>query len=467
MEDPNGRIGPYKLVRKIGSGAFGTVWLAEKSTPIATMQVALKLPHTTNIDLEALKREAEIWIQANGHPNVLRLIDADIYDDQIVIVSEYMRDGSLSKWLDGHGGSALSFKAASEMIDGVLAGLEHLHERHIIHRDLKPDNILLQGHAPLLCDFGISRLLPSSSYSLTIGGTPIYMAPEAFSYKRNAQTDIWSVGIIFYQLLTGRPPHYYSDVELLREAITQRDPPPLPLSIPSTLRRVVEKALQRNPAHRYKSAAEMRHDLQEANFKLRASLSVATIPRAEANVLELASTLKAPDISVPSVPTPSLPPPKREAPQKTSPKPTVREMCRAAFWIFFGQQPSLPIKTKLMRIADQTFWESMGLACSLSVIYTLVFTFGGGTNVRDLAMAKLGMIAFYLLLQGIAGYFNVRMYLDNPKEEPELLQFSEWNDDWVWGLFYRARVRRWTTIGLLIEILCLTGKYYWDPSLTW
>jgi len=463
----NGSIGPYKLVRKIGSGAFGTVWLAEKSTPIATMLVALKLPHTKNIDIEALKREAEIWIQASGHPNVHRLIDADIYAHQIVIVSEYMPDGSLSKWLDRHRGSPPSFKATSEMIDGVLAGLEHLHERQIIHRDLKPDNILLQGNAPLLSDFGISRLLPSSSHSLTIGGTPIYMAPEAFSYKRNAQTDIWSVGIIFYQLLVGRLPYYHSDVELLREAIAQHDPPPLPLSIPSNLRRVVEKALQRNPAHRYKCAAEMRHDLREACLRLQLpNPGLVTMPPTEASVLELASTLITPDISVPSVPAPSAPPPKTKA-REFSFKPNVKEKCRAAFWIFLGQQPSLPFKIKLKNFVEQTFWESMGLACSLSVIFTLVFTFGGGTNVRQVVTAKLGMIAFYFLIEGITGYFNVRMYLDNPKEEPELIQISEWNDEWGFGIFWRARMRRWTTFGLLIEILCLTGKYFWDRSITW
>ncbi len=468
MEDPNRKVGPYKLVREIGSGAFGTVWLAEKATPIATMQVALKLPHTKNIDLEALKREAAIWLQASGHPNVLRLIDADIYANQVVIVSEYMPDGSLFKWLERYGGKAPSFEAASEMIDGVLAGLEHLHKRHIIHRDLKPDNILLQGNAPLLADFGISRLLLSSSYSLTIGGTPIYMAPEAFSYKRNEQTDVWSVGIIFYQLLTGRPPYYHSDVESLKEAIARHDPPPLPLSIPVALRRIVEKALRRNPAHRYKSAAEMRHDLQEANFKLRlANQGGTTIPLAEVGVSELASTLKAPDSSTPSVPAPSMQTPEREALQKPSRKPTVGQKCRAALWLFLGQQPSLPFKTKLKRFVGQTFWESMGLACSLSVIATLVFTFGGGKNIRDLAGVKLFMIALNLFLQGIVGVFNVRMYLDNPKGEPEIIYLSHWNDDDPWGLYYRARWRLWTSGALLIEILCITGKYYWDPSLRW
>jgi serine/threonine-protein kinase len=162
MAEPNRKLGPYTLVSKIGVGGFGVVWLAEKRSAIATTQFALKMPRGEDIDLEAFKQEAAIWLQASGHPNVLPLIDADIYDDQVVIVSEYVPDGSLAAWLNQHGGRAPSFDAACEIMDGVLAGLAHLHARHIIHRDLKPENILLQRETPRLADFGIARLRKSA-----------------------------------------------------------------------------------------------------------------------------------------------------------------------------------------------------------------------------------------------------------------------------------------------------------------
>jgi Protein tyrosine and serine/threonine kinase len=92
------KIGPYTLIRKLGRGTFGVVWLAEKHTALAVTKVALKLPNDDDINLEAVKREAAVWVEASGHPNGLPIIDADIYDEQVVIVSEYAPDGSLTDW---------------------------------------------------------------------------------------------------------------------------------------------------------------------------------------------------------------------------------------------------------------------------------------------------------------------------------------------------------------------------------
>ena len=261
---PNDTIGPYKLVSKLGRGAFGVVWLAEKSTAITTTKVAIKIPNDEEVDLEAVKQEASVWVHASGHPNVLPIIDADIHDGHIIIVSEYAPDGSLTKWLESHGGRAPSVEEAIRMTDGILAGLEHLHRRGIIHRDLKPDNILLQGDTPRLADFGIARILKTTSKSTIATGTPAYMPPEAFDGKRSEQTDIWSVGAIFYQLLSGQLPFPQSEMTSLIGAIITREPEPLPDSIPSPIQEVIQKALQKNQAHRYKFAGEMRKVLREA-----------------------------------------------------------------------------------------------------------------------------------------------------------------------------------------------------------
>ncbi len=200
------QIGLYTLIRKLGRGGFGEVWLAERRAKFVTTKVAVKLPLDEQVDHEAIKHEATLWEQASGHPNIVPIIDADEYDGQIVIVSEYASDGSLEEWLKTHG--AMSVERAIETTIQILDGLEFLHSRNIIHRDLKPANILLQGTTPRLADFGISRALRTTvaSQSQNISGTFAYMSPEALDGKRSVQTDVWSVGVNLYQFLTGTLP---------------------------------------------------------------------------------------------------------------------------------------------------------------------------------------------------------------------------------------------------------------------
>jgi thioredoxin len=257
------KIGPYTLVARIGRGSFGVVWLAERRGAITTTKVAIKFPLDEDVDLDAVRREADLWVEACGHPNVLTLYEADIYDDQPVIVSEYAPDGSLTKWLAKHGGKAPSHETAAEMISGILSGLEHLHRKRIIHRDLKPDNVLLQGDIPRLADFGIARVLKTSQSSI-MGGTYAYMAPEAFRNERTEQVDVWAAGVIFYQMLSGRLPFQQTDAASIMHAILTTDPDPLPQAVPERLRKVVAGALMKNAAQRYKTAAAMRAKLREA-----------------------------------------------------------------------------------------------------------------------------------------------------------------------------------------------------------
>lgn len=256
-------IGPYTLVRELGSGAFGVVWLAERRSSLVTTQFALKLPKKEDVELEVIRREADVWVKASGHSNVLPIIEAEVYGGHIVIASEYAPDGSLKTWLVRYDGKAPSSDSAVEMMSGILAGLHHLHARRIVHRDLKPDNILLLGETPRIADFGLARVLKSSASSRGVAGTLPYMAPEAFDGERSEQTDVWSAGVIFYQLLSGRLPFPQREMAALVGAITRYDPPPLPPSVPSALAEVVERALQKDPAKRYKSAAEMRQALRD------------------------------------------------------------------------------------------------------------------------------------------------------------------------------------------------------------
>ena len=254
-------LGPYKLIRRIGKGAFGVVWLAEKRSAIATTNVAIKIPAESAVDLDAVQREASVWVSASGHPNVLPIIEADVYDGLVVIVSEYAPDGTLADWLDRHGGCAPTSDDAVDMMNGILAGLQHLHRRGIIHRDLKPENILLQGDTPRLTDFGIARLLKGTSHTAAASGTPLYMPPEAFDGKRGEHTDVWSAGVIFYQLITGRLPFNGDGVTAMMGAICNKPPEPIG-DCPANIRAVIEKALEKDPANRFASAADMRKALR-------------------------------------------------------------------------------------------------------------------------------------------------------------------------------------------------------------
>lgn len=259
-------IGPYTLLEKLGRGGFGVVWLAEKRTALATRKVAIKMPDDDDVDLDAVRREAALWIEVSDHPNILSFIDADIYDEQIVIVSEYAPDGSLAQLLKQSGGKMASENDAVEMTKGILAGLKHLHSKRIIHRDLKPANILLRGQTPRLVDFGLARVMKSTSHSRTVSGTYAYMPPETFEGSRSEQTDIYSAGVILYEMLTGRLPFPQDNDAALISAILHKEPDALPQTIGKHLRRIINRAMEKDLNSRYKSAEEMAVALSDLSF---------------------------------------------------------------------------------------------------------------------------------------------------------------------------------------------------------
>ncbi len=249
---PGDQLGPYTLICRLGRGNFGVVWLAERRGAIATTNIALKMPLDEEVPLDSLRREASLWVRVSGHPNILPIIEAEVYNGQIVIASEYVSGGSLASWLQKHNGAAPSMEAALELMDGILRGLEHLHEQRVIHRDLKPANIMLQHGSPRLMDFGVSRVIENSLLTNTVAGTVQYMAPEAFDGFRTELTDLWATGVIFYQLVSGKLPF------LQMGDIIRRDPLPLPATVPEPIQHIITRLLNKEPNFRYQSAGELR-----------------------------------------------------------------------------------------------------------------------------------------------------------------------------------------------------------------
>lgn len=260
------KIGPYFLERALGEGSYGVVWLAEERTGLIQRQVALKLPKDADPDIETMRREAATWLRAGKHQNIVQVLHADIYEGQVAIASEYVPGGSLHDWLQRQDGKLAGIEPATAMMSGILAGLQHLHSltpKSLVHRDLKPGNVLLKDGVPLLTDFGLTRVFSTTAFT-QVGGTPAYMPPEAFDDRFSPQTDIWAAGVTFYRMLKGELPFPHRDFTALIGAIMNKEPEPLPATIPGPIAAVITKALMKDPDRRFSSAEEMRVALERA-----------------------------------------------------------------------------------------------------------------------------------------------------------------------------------------------------------
>lgn len=256
----NDKFGDYTLLDRFGVGGSGEVWLVERVTDYSAARYALKILHGQASSSEKnIRAEAENWsrLSNHAHPHIAPFVDLVIHEeDQIGFVSHYYDEGSLSDYLRQN---TINVEAAVDLTIDILKGVQHSHDYEVIHRDLKPANILLNKGEPLLIDFGISRFISENMSLRTIGysGTPEYSSPNALKEGIEKADDVWSVGVMLYEMLEGRLPFDASNPQL-REAI-QRDPPrPFEKDLSNTLKRIVLKALEKNPYKRFSSADEMR-----------------------------------------------------------------------------------------------------------------------------------------------------------------------------------------------------------------
>ncbi|GLU00898.1 hypothetical protein SLE2022_182340 [Rubroshorea leprosula] len=202
-------VGNYILGPKIGSGSFAVVWRSthrQRGIEVAVKEIDKKL--LSSKVSENLLKEISI-LSTIDHPNIIRLFEAIENEDKIYLVLEYCDGGDLGDYIRRHG--KVSEHVARHFMRQLAAGLQVLQEKHLIHRDLKPQNLLLSTKdvTPVLKigDFGFARSLTPQDLADTLCGSPLYMAPEIIqNQKYDAKADLWSVGAILFQLVTGKPP---------------------------------------------------------------------------------------------------------------------------------------------------------------------------------------------------------------------------------------------------------------------
>lgn len=262
----------YKISSRLGKGAMGIVY---KAIDIQSgREVALKVI-SGNLDVESeflgrFKREGET-LQQLKHPNIVEFLDAFEYEENYVIVMEYVSGRNLHDLIKK---GKLSLKHANHIALGLCDALIHSHKLGIIHRDIKPENILLkEDGTPKLADFGVARLNEATrmTRSGTQVGTPYYMAPEAWEGKHlDAQADIWSLGVVIFEMLTGEVPFGGDTGAAVMNKVLTTNPPnikSLRKEIPSSVVKIVNRMLTRDKKRRYQTMWEVITDLERNQSK--------------------------------------------------------------------------------------------------------------------------------------------------------------------------------------------------------
>jgi len=268
-------ISHYQILEKIGEGGMGVVYKAE-DTKLKRI-VALKfLPPELTRDPQAKERfirEAQA-AAALDHQNICTIYEVDEHEEQIFIAMAYIEGQSLREKISK---APIKADEAMNIAIQVAEGLRVAHEKGIIHRDIKPGNIMLteKGLAKIM-DFGLAKLEWGADLTktATIMGTIAYMSPEQARGERvDQRTDIWSLGCVFFEMLTGRPPFKSGYDQAVFYSILHENPPPLASfrhDIPAGIERILHNCLQKDPQYRYKDTASLIEELRRIDLRERA-----------------------------------------------------------------------------------------------------------------------------------------------------------------------------------------------------
>ncbi len=254
------QLGKYEVLDSLGTGGFAAVYLARDQW--INKLVALKIPHFQNYDLEHLLKEPRMLARLN-HPNIIAIHAAERAADLFFIVMEYVEGETLELLLERE--KTLPHKLVCRYILQVCDALGYAHSRQILHRDLRPANIMVSRSGVLkVGDFGVAALMEKTPYAKTIIGTPPYMSPEHFKGKAVYASDVYAVGIMLYEMLTGILPYYDINPAKIEELILAGQctaPRVHNKDIPRELNNIVLRAMAKDVENRYSSCSELSQSL--------------------------------------------------------------------------------------------------------------------------------------------------------------------------------------------------------------
>jgi serine/threonine protein kinase len=280
------QLGRYRLVRLLGEGAFGRVHLAIDEE--LQRRVAIKVPRPERFrnpgDAELYLAEART-VATLDHPHIVPVYDVGrTADGSVYVVSKFIEGSTLAERIVRRP----TADEASRLVATIARALDHAHRKRLVHRDVKPANILIEDATgtPYISDFGLAIREEASLAARSVVGTPAYMSPEQVrgeGHRLDGRSDVFSLGVVLYEILTGKKPFRGSTIMEVFHQVTSADPPPpraLDDSVPIELERICLKALAKRASDRYATARDMADDLRHwQSGPRRGQKPVAIVPR--------------------------------------------------------------------------------------------------------------------------------------------------------------------------------------------